>query len=1000
MASIDRTAYPRLKRVVPVRELNEAFTPTADEVAWAVDRSLGDSNLLSLVVLLKSYQRLGYFPNITDVPASVVEHIRGELGLAIAVDRASEAERTLKRQRDLVREHLGMVYELKRVLQVAEAAIRKAVQTKDNPPDLVNVALEELVRGRCELPGYSTLDRLAATIRTEVNSGLFDTVAARLDHAARSKLESVLLVDPASRRSEFDNLKSWAQAPSLGKFRARLLHLQGLDGLGPTEQWLADVPPAKIAHFSGQARVTDVGDLRKAGEAKKWTLLISLVHTCRTATRDEVATMFCKRMAGIHRKGREHLAELRETHRAESERLMGVFGDVLSVVREAVTGPGPDPAVEGSAAETGPTSESVTERAGRLVLKTLARAGGLDALSSAHEAVAAHHGNNYLPLLERYYRVNRSALFTLLDTVELEATTADRSVLDAVEFIRANRARTGEYIPETTTIDRDGRRVTLTVDAGFAGLEWQKILRGRSRPGKLVRRHLEVCVFSYLAAELRSGDIAITGSDSYANLHHQLVPWTECEPLVDKFCRQAGIPTTGSEAVVFFRGKLTTGAAEVDAGYPGNTDLILESGRPVLKRRKGVDRSVSALALEAAVHERLPERALLDILIRTAYLLNWHRHFGPPSGSDPKIRDALRRYVLTVFANGTLLGPAQVARHMRGQVSVHELATTSNKHSTPAKIYAASTDVINAFAQLDVAGMWGDGHVVAADGTQIETWENNLLAESHIRYGGYGGLAYRHISDTYIALFSHFIPCGVWEAVYIIEGLLRNESDVDPTVIHADTQGQSLPVFGLAALLGFDLLPRIRNWHDLNFYRPSPTTRYEHIDGLFDDNSIDWKLIETHWSDLLQTAISIREGRLSSVTLLRRLGNNSRKNRLYRAFRELGRVIRTVTLLRYLSDPQLREQITAITNRTEAFHGFADWLMFGGKLIGHNDPDHHEKVIKFNELLANCVIYQNACDITAAANTLAAEGHPVSPEDLARGSARSVAMAADLLLRV
>ena len=107
MASIDRTAYPRFKRVVPVRELNEAFTPTADEVAWAVDRSLGDSNLLSLVVLLKSYQRLGYFPNITDVPASVVEHIRGELGLAIGVDRASEAERTLKRQRDLVREHLG-----------------------------------------------------------------------------------------------------------------------------------------------------------------------------------------------------------------------------------------------------------------------------------------------------------------------------------------------------------------------------------------------------------------------------------------------------------------------------------------------------------------------------------------------------------------------------------------------------------------------------------------------------------------------------------------------------------------------------------------------------------------------------------------------------------------------------------------------------------------------------------------------------------------------------
>jgi len=260
---------------------------------------------------------------------------------------------------------------------------------------------------------------------------------------------------------------------------------------------------------------------------------------------------------------------------------------------------------------------------------------------------------------------------------------------------------------------------------------------------------------------------------------------------------------------------------------------------------------------------------------------------------------------------------------------------------------------------------------------------NNILAESHIRYGGYGGLAMRHISDTYVALFSHFIPCGVWEAVYIIEGLLRNESDIQPDTIHADTQGQSLPVFGLAALLGFDLLPRIRNWAELNFYRPDPQALYQHIDALFGDNTIDWGLIETHFPDLLRTAISIREGRVSSVTLLRRLGVHSRKNRLYRAFRELGRIVRTIMLLRYLSDPDMREQITAVTNKTEAYHGFSEWLRFGGEVIGRNDPDYQEKIVKFNELLANCVIYQSACDITAAANALAADGHPVDPDDLA-----------------
>ena len=59
--------------------------------------------------------------------------------------------------------------------------------------------------------------------------------------------------------------------------------------------------------------------------------------------------------------------------------------------------------------------------------------------------------------------------------------------------------------------------------------------------------------------------------------------------------------------------------------------------------------------------QRLPERGILDILTRTAYAIGWHRHFGPASGSDPKIRDTLGRYALLTFCQGANLGPAQVA---------------------------------------------------------------------------------------------------------------------------------------------------------------------------------------------------------------------------------------------------------------------------------------------------------------------------------------------------
>ncbi|WP_304412561.1 transposase [Micromonospora sp. CNB394] len=362
--------------------------------------------------------------------------------------------------------------------------------------------------------------------------------------------------------------------------------------------------------------------------------------------------------------------------------------------------------------------------------------------------------------------------------------------------------------------------------------------------------------------------------------------------------------------------------------------------------------------------------------------MGWHRHFGPASGSDPKIRDALGRYVLLTFCQGANLGPAQVARHMRGTVSAHELSL-ANKHADAKKIHAASADVINAFTRLDMTRLWGDGSRVGADGTQIDTWSDNLLAETSIRYGGYGGIAYRLIADNYIALFSHFIPCGVWEAVHLLQGLLDNTSEVQPEIIHTDTQGQSLPVFGLSWALGFELLPRIRNWQDLIFYRPAKTMRYQHIDRLFADDAVDWQLIETHWADIMRVVLSIRAGRISSAALLRRLGNESRRNRIYRAFRELGRAVRTIVLLRYLSEPELREGITRITNRVEAFHGFSKWLMFGGGVLADNDPEHHEKIVKFNELLANCAIYSTTLDLTATANELSREGWSIDPDDLA-----------------
>ena len=196
----------------------------------------------------------------------------------------------------------------------------------------------------------------------------------------------------------------------------------------------------------------------------------------------------------------------------------------------------------------------------------------------------------------------------------------------------------------------------------------------------------------------------------------------------------------------------------------------------------------------------MPERSLLSIVARTAYWLGWHHHFGPASGSDPKIADPLGRYCMAVFTGGVNIGPYEAARHIAG-VSARELSMVRNRHIDLKKLNSAIATVVNAFAELDVVKAWGDGTAVAADGTQVETYIDNLPADlDQVQGSGES----RTTCDNVCASQLH--PRRRVGGGHLIEGL-RNKRPTQPSTVHADTQGQSAPVFALATLFGFDLMP-------------------------------------------------------------------------------------------------------------------------------------------------------------------------------------------------
>ena len=142
---------------------------------------------------------------------------------------------------------------------------------------------------------------------------------------------------------------------------------------------------------------------------------------------------------------------------------------------------------------------------------------------------------------------------------------------------------------------------------------------------------------------------------------------------------------------------------------------------------------------------------------------------------------------------------------------------------------------------------------------------------------------------------------------------------------------------------------------------------------------IDWDLIATHQRDMIQVMLSIQAGRVMPSMLLRKLGTYSRRSRLYRAFRELGRVERTLFLLRFFSSIEVRRVIRAETTKVETYNDFLDWVSFGGPVIKSGDPVEQEKQLKYASLVANAVMLSNVADLTGVLSGMAADGHSVTP---------------------
>lgn len=959
MTDIYETAYPRLKSSLSGRELKEIYSPTPDEMKLAANYARQHDARFCFVLLLKVTQRLGYFEALAEVPSRIIQHVASffpERKITHRQLRAYDGSRHRYRHIEKIRAQLKMRPFDGEGQDLMQAVAERAANTKEKLPDIINEVLEELIKQRFELPAFSTLLRAAGRARHQVNTRCYDALFKALSPAGKAIIDDLITPGMDAEESGWNQLKREPKQAKNPEIKSFMQHLQWLTSIASQMPALDQVSVSRRRQYLLEARSLHAHSVRELKENKRYALAIVLIQTQKQRALDGIADIFIKKIQNLENTAALRLQQYHLEQVKRTEKLIGRFRDVLDVIRNA---------------------DALSSQRLRDAISDALQSDPTQLVEECDEYMA-YASNNFWPFMLSSYHQARALLFNCVEALDLASSTSDDGILRAIKFIFAHRNSHKEWI----SIESPSGGLRNQISLQWLPEQWRKLVTGQISPsGKVThihRKYFEIFVFVQIQRELKNADLIVKGSDKYSDYRLELVSEETYREQIEEYGRLVGIPIAPKAFVSYLRQQLRDAAEAADLRFPDNEYLELSPNGPIIRKHESDEELPEVKVLDELLRERLPEISILDLLVESEKWLNVHKNFGPISGFESKLDDPRMRFILTLFCYGCNLGPSQVAQSVKG-LSRKQLSWLDLKHVTEERLDKAVASVVNAYNRFALPKYWGTGKSASADGTKWNLYEQNLISEYHIRYGGYGGIGYYHVSDQYIALFSRFIPCGVYEAIYILDVILNSDVDIKPDTIHGDTQSQSTPVFALAYLLGIQLMPRIRGIKKLTFFKPDNKVRYKHIDALF-TGSIDWDLIEKHIPDMFRIVLSIKAGMLAPSTILRRLGTQSRKNKLYFAFRELGRVVRTIYLLKYISDVELRKVVHAATNKGEQFNNFTKWLFFGNEgIIAENIQFEQSKIIKYNQLVANLAIFHNVASMTRILKDLSAEGHAITP---------------------
>jgi TnpA family transposase len=823
----------------------------------------------------------------------------------------------------------------------------------DRPGVLFDRAIAWLLGNKVLLPGLSVLERAVARVRVRANEELWRRLTKQVTPEQRERLEHLIVIPENERKSLFDQLRDGPvlQSPAeLGRAVGRLEQAQALAAGLPSLDRLPATRITALARFAGAAKAQAISRLP---DDRRIATLLAFIHTLEASAQDDVLDLFDVVVTAMFANAksvgqRERLGSIRDLDAAALK-----LREVCAVVLDDGT---PNDAVRQAVFDLF-SREDLTEAMARI------------------ESLARPQDDQYFKELRAQHRRLRF-MPSLLRTISFDTAPAGRPILDAIEYLRSvvdDKPRPGPapmaFVPEA----------------------WKRQVRTEN--DVLDMTGYRLCLLDRMRVAIRRRDLFVSPSFRFGDPRKGLLDgaaWDAARPAV---CRTLGVSSNAAEEIDRLSQRLDEAFRHTASNLPQNANLRIEevAKNPenpdlILSPLDKLEEPPSLVALRAAVDARMPRVDLPEQVLEIHARTGFADEFNHASEAHARAQDLAISVSAVLLSEACNTGLEPMIRPGLPALRRARLSWVKQNYIRADTLTMANAKLVAAQNSIDLVEAWGAGEVASADGIRFVVPVRTIHAGPNPKYFGHerGVTYYNMTSDQFTGLNGVVVPGTLRDSLVLLSVVLEQETELKPIEIMTDTGAYSDTIFGIFYLLGFQFSPRIADSGGSRLWRIDPKADYGAFNRLATDR-VNMNLISDHWDDLLRLAGSLKLGVAQASGLMRMLQTNNSPTKLARALADVGRIIKTMHLLKYFDDEAYRRRILVQLNRGEARHMLARAVFHGkrGELRQRYRQGQEDQLGALG-LIVNAVVLWNTIYMDAALKQLRKEGFQVLDEDVAR----------------